>query len=155
MASEPEFTVFHPNRPGIRKVLGELEAEIMELIWARPASERITVHEIFEILYERRHLAYTTVMSTMARLAKKGLLRVEKDKQAYLYTPTLTQEEFVSQVVGHILENLLVSFSGATLASVQAMPDEQSAARARKLLDEITRRRAAEEAEAPKPEEEA
>lgn len=155
MASEPEFTVFHPNRPGIRKVLGELEAEIMELIWAAPAGQGITVREIFETLYERRRLAYTTVMSTMTRLAKKGLLRVEKDEQAYLYAPTLTQDEFVSRFVGHILENLLVSFSGATLESLNALPDQQAATRARTLLEEIARRRAAEETEAPETEEEA
>lgn len=155
MTSEPEFPVFHPNRPGIRKVLGDLEAEIMELIWARPANEGITVREIFEILYERRHLAYTTVMSTMARLAKKGLLRVETDEQAYLYTPTFTEEEFVSRFVGHILENLLVSFSGATMERLKALPDPQSATRARQLLDEIAQRRAAEEAESPETKEEA
>ena len=155
MASEPEITVFHPNRPGIRKVLGDLEAEIMELIWAAPAGQKITVREIFEMLYERRHLAYTTVMGTMARLAKKGLLRVEKEGLAYLYTPTLTQDEFVSRFVGHILENLLVSFSGATLESLNALPDQQAAARACTLLDEIARRRAAEVSEAPESAEEA
>lgn len=155
MASEPAFTVFHPNRPGIRKVLGDLEAEIMELIWAAPVGQGITVREIFETLYERRRLAYTTVMSTMTRLAKKGLLRVEKDEQAYLYAPAFTQDEFVSRFVGHILENLLVSFSGATLDSLNALPDQQAATRARTLLDEIARRRAAEEAEAPTTEEEA
>lgn len=127
----------------------------MELIWAAPAGQAITVREIFEVLYERRHLAYTTVMGTMARLAKKGVLRVEKAEQAYLYAPTLTQEEFVSRIVGSLLQNLLVSFSGATLASVQALPDGQQAARARQLLDEITRRRAAEEAGASQPEGEA
>lgn len=36
MLSEPAISVFHPDRPGIRKVLGDLEAEIMELIWSRP-----------------------------------------------------------------------------------------------------------------------
>jgi predicted transcriptional regulator len=146
MTSEPEITVFHPNRPGIRKVLGDLEAEIMELIWAAPAGQGITVREIFEVLYERRRLAYTTVMSTMTRLAKKGLLRVEKAEQAYVYSPTLNQEEFVSRFVGHILENLLVSFSGATLENLKAMPDQQAAARAHGLLDEIARRRAQAEA---------
>ena len=146
MTSEPEISVFRPDRPGIRKVLGDLEAEIMELVWSRPSGQGVTVREIFEELYERRRLAYTTVMSTMARLAKKRLLRAEKVDQAYVYHPTATQEEFVSRFVGRILENLLVGFSGPTLAGLESLSDPEAATRARHLLEEISRRRDAEEA---------
>ena len=78
MNAEPEISLFRPDRPGIRKVLGDLEAEVMELIWQRPGDQRTTVREVFEVLYEQRRVAYTTVMNTMVRLAKKRLLRVEK-----------------------------------------------------------------------------
>lgn len=145
MSVEPDISVFRADRPGIRKVLGDLEAEIMELIWARPAGQGTTVRDVFEVLYERRRLAYTTVMNTMARLARKKLLRVEKVDQAYVYYPNFTQEEFISRFVGHILESLLVSFTGPTLRSLDALADPQAAARVRQLLDEIARRRAAEE----------
>jgi predicted transcriptional regulator len=142
-----DFGPFRPDRPGIRKVLGDLEAEIMELIWARPGNQGTTVRDIFEILYERRRLAYTTIMSTMTRLAKKGLLRARKSDQAYIYYPTLTQDEFISRFVGRILEDLFVNFSGATLERLRTLPDPQAAQRAEKLLEEIERRRAAEDAE--------
>ncbi len=153
MTSEPDISVFRPDRPGIRKVLGDLEAEIMELIWARPVGQGTTVRDIFENLYERRlsdkraRIAYTTVMNTMTRLAKKKLLRVEKQDQAYIYYPNFTQQEFVSRFVGRILENLLINFSGATLEQLDTLPDQQAAAQARQMLDEITRRRALEEKE--------
>jgi len=153
MTSEPDISVFRPDRPGIRKVLGDLEAEIMELVWARPVGQGTTVRDVFEILYERRlsderrRIAYTTVMNTMARLAKKHLLRVEKRDQAYIYYPNVTQQEFVSRFVGRILEDLFISFSGATIESLNALPDQQAAAQARKILDEIARRRAVEEKE--------
>ena len=145
MTNEPDISVFRPDRPGIRKVLGDLEAEIMELIWARPPGQGTTVREVFEVLYERRRVAYTTAMNTMTRLAKKRLLRVEKRDQAYIYYPNLTKPEFVSRFVGRILEDLFVNFSGATLEGLNSLPDQQVAARARALLDEITRRRAEEE----------
>ncbi len=147
MTSEPDISVFRPDRPGIRKVLGDLEAEIMELVWARPVGQGTTVRDVFEILYERRRIAYTTVMNTMARLAKKHLLQVEKQDQAYIYSPNLTQQEFVSRFVSRILEDLFVSFSGATLEGVNALPDPQVAAQVRQQLDEIARRRAVEESE--------
>ncbi len=147
MTVEPDISVFRPDRPGIRKVLGDLEAEIMELVWARPADHGTIVRDVFEILYERRRIAYTTVMNTMARLARKNLLRVEKKDQAYVYYPNFTQQEFVSRFVGRILEDLFVNFSGATLEGVRAMPDQEAAAHAHQLLDEIARRREAEEDE--------
>lgn len=147
MTLEPDISVFRPDRPGIRKVLGDLEADIMELIWARAPNQGTTVRDIFEILYEQRRIAYTTVMNTMTRLAKKNLLRVEKDDQAYVYYPTFTQDEFISRFVSRILEDLLVSFSGATLESLATLQDAPAAKRARPLLEEITRRRTAEEAE--------
>ncbi|MBI3972974.1 MAG: BlaI/MecI/CopY family transcriptional regulator [Chloroflexi bacterium] len=145
MTEEPSISVFRPDRPGIRKVLGDLEAEIMELIWARPPGEGTTVRDVFEVLYERRRLAYTTIMNTMARLARKNLLRTEKVDQAYVYYPTMTQDEFVSRFVGRILEDLLVSFSGATLEGINALSDPEAAVRAHQLLEQIARRRAAEE----------
>jgi predicted transcriptional regulator len=154
MTPELDFSVVHPDRPGIRKVLGDLEAEIMELIWDRPPGEGTTVRDVFEVLYERRleappderrRIAYTTVMNTMTRLAKRHLLRTEKDDQAYVYYPTLTQDEFISRFVERILEELLVSFSGATLEGLAALTDGQASVRARQLLEEIARRRGSEE----------
>lgn len=147
MTPEPDIHVVRLDRPGIRKVLGDLEAEIMELIWARPAGEGTTVRDIFEILYARRKIAYTTVMNTMTRLAKKNLLRVEKQDQAYIYYPTFTEEELVSRFVGRVLEDLLVSFSGAMLEGLSSLADAEAAARARELVEAIERRRAAEEGE--------
>jgi predicted transcriptional regulator len=132
----------------------DLEAEVMELIWSRPPDQGTTVRDVFEVLYERRlnasaaekkRIAYTTIMNTMTRLAKKNLLRTEKQDQAYIYYPNFSQEEFVSRFVEHMLENLLVNFAGATLNGLSTIADPQVAAKARQLLDKIARRRATEE----------
>ncbi len=138
MTFEPEITTFRTDRPGIRKVLGDLEAEIMELIWARPVEQGTTVRDIFEILYDRRHLAYTTVMSTMTRLAKKHLLQVVKQDHTYIYYPNVTQQEFISRFVDRIIEDLLVSFTGETLSAFGKQGPSSSAEQARHLLDDIT-----------------
>ena len=108
MTDDPDISVFRPDRPGIRKVLGDLEADIMEIVWARPADDATTVRDVYEALQQRRRIAYTTVMTTMTRLAKKRLLRTEKHAQTYVYYPVFTQAEFVSRFVGRILDDLLV-----------------------------------------------
>ncbi|MGH7427139.1 MAG: BlaI/MecI/CopY family transcriptional regulator [Candidatus Methylomirabilaceae bacterium] len=126
MTAEPDIGLFRLDRPGIRKVLGDLEAEVMELVWSPSAGRGIIVRHVFERLSRRRRIAYTTVMTTMARLARKNLLRVEKRATAYVYYPTCSRDEFVSCIVGRILENLLVSFTGPTIERLKALADPRA-----------------------------
>src|SRR5258708_2171336 len=147
MDNAPDISVFRPDRPGIRKVLGDLEADIMEVIWTRPIEQGTSVREVFEILYEDRSIAYTTVMSTMSRLAKKKLLRTKKKDQAYIYYPNFTQDEFILRFVSQVLENLLISFAGPTLDKLESLSDSETAAATRKLLERIAKQRAKEDNE--------
>ncbi len=141
MNFELEISTFRTGRPGIQKVLGDLEAEIMELVWERPTNHGTTVRDIFKVLSTRRRIAYTTVMNTMTRLAKKSLLRVEKKDLGYIYYPICTRHEFISHFVSRILEDLFVSFSGETLEGIQALHNPEATVQARHLLDEISRQR--------------
>src|SRR5690242_13981113 len=105
-SEEPEITVFRPDREGIRKVLGDLEAEIMEYLWEHVSDSKhgVTVREVYEAFRLRRVIAYTTVLSTMTRLNKKHLLHVRKEEMAYVYTPVLSQDSFIEKMVSSILE---------------------------------------------------
>jgi len=128
MPPEPEIAVFRPDREGIRKVLGDLEAEIMEYLWEHDAaqSKGITVREVYEAFRLRRVIAYTTVLSTMTRLGKKHLLHVRKGEAAHVYTPVFSKESLIEKVVSSILENLLVSFSQTTQAQVKRLVTSES-----------------------------
>jgi len=141
------ISLFRPDRPGIRKALGDLEADVMEVVWARPPAQATTVRDVFEALSRRRSIAYTTVMTTMARLARKSLLRVQKQGTAYVYSEALSRDEFISRVLGRVVEDLLVGFSEGTTGRLRAHVDPKVAARARRLLEEIARRRKVEEPE--------
>ena len=138
---EPWLTSIRLDRPGIRAALGDLEAEVMEAIWARPPGTAVTVREVFEALSERRRLAYTTVMTTMARLARKGLLVAERSGPAYLYRAALSREEFIDHFVGAALERLLVNFAGATRRQLEKLTDPDLQARLAELLEQVERRR--------------
>ena len=120
---ELEIGVFRLDREGIRKVLGDLEAEIMEYIWECTANNEhgVTVREVYEAFRLRRIIAYTTILSTMTRLSKKRLLRVRKEEAAYVYTPVLSEASFIEKMVSSILENLLVSFSQITRSQVNRL----------------------------------
>lgn len=70
-------------------LLGHLEITVMEILWGRGES---SVHEVIERL--QRPLAYTTVMTTLDRLFKKGLLNRRKPERAFLYAPRHTRQEW-------------------------------------------------------------
>lgn len=98
---------FDPRKRGLGQVLGPLEAEVMWLVWQQGQA---TVKQIHRLLSRRRELAYTTVMTTMARLATKGFLRRIRQGMAYLYRPTMTRAEFDRWVLRSVLSGLLETF---------------------------------------------
>jgi len=122
--NEEKELILHPDRPGLNMVLGELEAVIMEVIWRQPPETWTTAREVYETLRQDRYLAYTTVMNTMTRLAKKGVLESDARGQAYLYRPRQSRASFIEEVVGHVLERLLVQFTGPTEAALQSYTEQ-------------------------------
>ncbi len=95
---------FRFNQTGLRKFLGDLECEIMELVWKK-AAPTVTVREIYDVLKRERQIAYTTVMTTMVRLAEKGILViVDKVGLANCYKPAENREQFISNAVARVLD---------------------------------------------------
>lgn len=143
---EPDISVFLPDREGVRKVLGDLEADIMEYVWEKVPAESpsgVTVREVYEGFWQGRYTAYTTVMTTMARLARKHLLRAHKVDTAFVYTPILNKEQFIDNFVSRILENLLVSFSKPTETHLERLAGSQAnAERIASLKSRVTALRA-------------
>jgi predicted transcriptional regulator len=88
---------------GVVRGFGELEAVIMELLWSR--NEPATVREIVTELRRRREIAYTTVLTVMDNLYKKGWLRREPAGRAYRYVPVVSREQHGAQEMRQALEN--------------------------------------------------
>jgi predicted transcriptional regulator len=82
--------------------LGPLERAVLEQVW-RCVGET-TVREVAERL--PRRLAYTTVMTTLERLHRKGLLARRKDGRAFRYAPRATPEQFAAGILRRWLERL-------------------------------------------------
>lgn len=82
------------------KVLGELETEVMEIVWR--FGKPISVSDVVEVLKKKRNIAYTTVMTIMVRLVEKGILTRKLHGSSYLYQPKLSQEKFVARSVHNI-----------------------------------------------------
>jgi len=139
-----DITILHLDQPGVRAALGDLEAEIMEAVWRRPADTGVTVREIWDEIYPKRAIMYTTVMNTMTRLARKRLLHSERAGQAFVYRAALSREEFVDHFVGEALERLLTNFGGAATARLRRVGNAAQRARLLRLLEAFEARRAGE-----------
>ena len=110
MRLNDENASFRFNQNGLRKFLGDLECEIMELVWKK-ANPTVTVRDIYETLRQQRQIAYTTVMTTMVRLAEKGLLRVvDKAGLANCYSPAESRDQFIKNAVDKVLTIFVKEF---------------------------------------------
>lgn len=81
--------------------LGELEARVMEVLWDEGGWR--TPREVREVLADERQLAYTTVMTILVRLWKKGLLNRYKEGRSFVYRARHTREEWTAQRMGDLL----------------------------------------------------
>lgn len=99
----------------IHHLLGELEAEIMGVLWRRGQA---TVRDVLEELTAHRPLAYTTVMTVMARLADKGLLRRQRSGKAHRYEVAQTQDELLQGASRRLVRSLIDDFGEVVVAAM-------------------------------------
>jgi predicted transcriptional regulator len=78
---------------------GSLEAEVMAALWS--SQSQLTPGEVQRAL--GRELAYTTVMTTLARLHAKGMVDRVKLGRAYAYSPIKRQDEQAAQAMANVL----------------------------------------------------
>jgi predicted transcriptional regulator len=109
---------------------GELEAEIMNRLWARSAPT--TVREIVDELQRERPIAYTTVMTVMDTLFKKGWLHRHLDGRAYRYEPVATREQYSAELMRDALDT-----SGDRTAALAHFLEQLSPEEARALRDAV------------------
>ncbi len=83
------------------RCLGELESAVMRVLWE--SVEPIKVREVLSRLDTGRSLAYTTVLTVLDNLHRKGWVQRDMDGRAYLYRPTRTREEAAARSLHQVL----------------------------------------------------
>jgi predicted transcriptional regulator len=126
---------FQPGEPPAgAQPLGPLEADVMDVLWKRSEGN---VRDVVQHL--ARPLAYTTVMTTLDRLYKKGLLSRRKVERFFIYAPRLSRQEWEQKRADDFLTAFLAGPqpSGEMLISclVDAVGTRDTA-----LLDELERK---------------
>lgn len=129
---------FSPRRTGDASPLGNLEMAVMVIIWSH--TEALSVSEVHTALEPSHPIAYTTVKTTMERLADKGILSRQRDGKAYHYQAAVPREELERRIVTATLDRLVTQFPEA-VASFFVRPDTQISEERLALLSEIIRRK--------------
>ncbi|MBE0447716.1 MAG: BlaI/MecI/CopY family transcriptional regulator [Actinobacteria bacterium] len=134
-----KLSSFRPAESGIRKALGDLEADIMELMWQRDIA---SVREIHKALKMDRDIAYTTVMTVMSRLSNKGILQKERDGKHYLYKPAVSKEEFSQTMFSSMVGGFKADLGSQALSFfVESLTeDEETLGELERLIQEKRKR---------------
>jgi predicted transcriptional regulator len=133
MAGRFLFWGFKSSQQIIEGRLGSLEREVLAIVWNRGET---SVREACEQL--SCAVAYTTVMTTMDRLFRKGLLARRKEGRAFVYRATATKTELEGAVMNEIVHTLFRRGDNEPLPILSSLVDAVSDCD-RALLDELER----------------
>lgn len=96
------------------KILGDLELEIMEIVWSL---EQASVRDVLSSLEKRKKIAYTTIMTVMTRLHDKGILKRTMDKSgAFVYVAVKDKESFLANASEKIIRSFLKEYGDVAVA---------------------------------------
>ncbi|MBW3562718.1 MAG: BlaI/MecI/CopY family transcriptional regulator [Actinobacteria bacterium] len=123
----------------LENLLGPLEQDVMEVIWDLGEA---TVRDVHDVLAERRSIAYTTVMTTMSRLASKGMLSRDTEGLAHRYHPAVSRDAYGRSTVANVLSWLVDRYpepSAAYLSEVVGDLDDGTLGRLRSAVEQRRR----------------
>jgi predicted transcriptional regulator len=126
------------RKHSLADVLGPLEAEIMDVVWD---SGEVTVRDVHGALEEIHPLAYTTVMTTLGRLADKGLVRRIEDQPAHRYSALISRDEYARSTVKSVVDWLVSHFPDPAVAYFVDRVEEEDQRVIERLRDAIDQRR--------------
>jgi predicted transcriptional regulator len=106
----------------VRLPRGELENQVLNVLWA--ADGACTPRAVHAALGSERDLAYTTVMTILVRLWRKGLVDREPAGRAFAYKPVESRDERVASRMGELLAGA-GDRSAALAGFVDALPDDE------------------------------
>lgn len=125
--------------PGGRSAgFGDLEKAVLEVLWSSPSRSSSsrpwrTVRDVFAVIEAERQIAYTTVMTVLARMAKKGLVEQQRDGKAYRYRAAGSRGEMAADLMRQALGSVADGAGGARDALVafvgEASEEERAALR--------------------------
>lgn len=102
------------------KRLGERELEVLNTVWEL---EEASVADVHAILLKKEEIAYTTVMTTMKKLADKGYLLYSEQEKRYVYRAKISPNDVRKGLLSDLISS---AFKGSPLTLVQTLVDDEA-----------------------------
>lgn len=99
--------------------IGDSEMEVLHHVWEL---NQATVAQVHERILRDRKVAYTTVMTMMQNLAKKGYLSFDKDGVTYVYRPAIDPADVRRDLLSHLMQK---AFKGSPMALIQTLVSQE------------------------------
>ncbi len=121
------------------KLLGNLEKEIMEIMWKLKEAK---VRDVLNSFRREKQPAYTTIMTVMARLSEKGILKRRMIGDSYVYKASQNKEVFLElrskKIIGSLFKNFGEDLAIAQfIEHIENIDSEKSKSLRKKLKDII------------------
>ena len=107
------------------------ELELMKIVWQK---RQVTVRDVYETLLAHRKIAYTTVMTMMRVLERKGYVKTTRVERAYVYRPARPERQVLRSMVREFVDRV---FNGSTQPLLVHLVEDRRLSS--KQLDEIER----------------
>ena len=103
----------------------------MKIVWAKG---EVTVRDVYETLLARRRIAYTTAMTMMRVLERKGYLKASRHERAYFYRPARPERQVLRSMVREFVDRV---FNGSARPLLVHLVEDRRLSR--KELEELRR----------------
>jgi predicted transcriptional regulator len=94
--------------------LGPLERDVMNIVWNE---KQITVRGVWEKVQPQHRVAYTTVLTILSRLFKKGIVNRQKKGKSFTYAPKADRQQTVQSLIRQTITNLVDRFGDEAVAA--------------------------------------
>ena len=116
--------------------LGETEMEVLHHVWTMG---RATVSEVQELVLKKRKVAYTTIMTVLNKLAKKGYLDRDTSGSSYIYSAARPPDEVRHNLLSGLMDKVFLGSPTAlvqTLVKFESLTDDDLA-EIRRSIDDL------------------
>lgn len=120
-----------------RSSLGELERQLMEVLWAAEPGARLSSRQVQERMDPAQERAYTTIKTVLDRLVEKGVVQRHRDGRVWRYRARASRQSLTAESLRSVLGDIESSDRSTALLHFLEGVEATDRAELRRLLDQV------------------
>ena len=128
--------LFLSKKKGISSLSDELELPVMEILWTRGTMKG---RDLYEEISRTKDIAYTTALTVLDRLSKKGFIKKDRNSGVILFSARISKETYTCAITGNLVQQafeMSPDLAVSAFADLFAKMSESDMAKLEKLLQE-------------------